>query len=228
MQESTVPFCWRVLLVCCSLYLRGTASAISRIGNPADINRVAEALQLPHHEKNYFLALVDTANAHTAEQKSQARARAQRMLKNLVTTALPEEGVHTVLSQWYHLAIRELVFLPDFSPDGNWVAAKLRHCITCEQANASIHLLLRHGFLTINAQGIYRAAEPVLDTGNAHASSAMMRAHIDVFRHWAQLLPELNSQDHELGLLNIPIATDKIPELRSRVRATMRVFILRV
>lgn len=83
----------------------------------------------------------------------------------------------------------------------------------------SFALLFKAGFVVKDAKGRYRAADPVIDSGDAtFTQEQMQKHHGETLGVWAKNLNRLNSKQQELGLLHIPIASEKIPELRARMR----------
>ncbi len=179
---------------------------------------VAAALKLDAKETECLVALVDMENADSDALRDDAYRRALRARKELVARTIPSSSLSQVVQYWWILVVRELVFLSDFSPNGHWISQRMCKAISEIQAEEALMVLLRTGFLEIDKEGRWRAAEPVVDTGNDIPSRDLLLSHVQVYRHWAEILPRLNSDSHELGVINIPMNPDKIPELRSRMR----------
>src|SRR5262249_28419178 len=99
--------------------------------------RVAKALGLQGPERRYFQALVGHENAKTEEQRVQAQSEILRSVKELVAKEIPRAKVQ-VLTEWYHLIVRELIMLKDFEPSGEWISARMRGLITPMQAEQSL------------------------------------------------------------------------------------------
>ena len=138
-------------------------------------------------------------------------------IRKLVSKEIPK-AQHEILSSWRHLVIRELVFLPDFQPNGEWISKRLQRLVSPAEANSSIELLQRGGFLKVNAKGHCEAVDPVLDTGEGFHLAQVVSTHLGAIDAWKRLIPMLNVNERELGLLNIPIAAEKMPEFFQRIR----------
>lgn len=180
--------------------------------------KVAKLMAFSQPERNYFLSLVRKESAATrAEQEEAEKQRriALRKLLNGPVSQLQEK----IFSRWHHMLVRELVFLPDFEPSGEYISAQLSGLITVEEAEESFALLVRGGFLTRDSKGRYRPAEPLVDSGDAvFTHEFMQRHHGETLAVWGKHLEKLDAPNQELGLLHIPIASEKIPELRQRIR----------
>jgi uncharacterized protein (TIGR02147 family) len=178
--------------------------------------RVAKTLGLLGPEKRYFVALVSHENAKTEESREQAQAEILRSVKDLVAKEIPKAKLH-VLTEWYHLVVRELVLLPDFEPSGDWISRKMRGAISLSEAERSLNFLLKSGFLKLEGTR-WMQADPVLDTGNAFDEIVGLKYHSNTLEAWAKALPASDKDHRELGVLTIPIAVEKIPELKQRMR----------
>ena len=180
--------------------------------------KLCEVMKLKAAERSYFLSLVDREQARTPEET----ARAERLLlvarKKLVTSHI-DRAREKVVSEWYHMLVRELVFLPTFQPTGDFVSRALNGLITEEEGQESLKLLIETGFLVRSEDGRYRAQDIAVDTGDfVFTRAAMEKHHGDTMITWAKNLNHLDPAQQELGLLHIPIASDKLEELRLRVR----------
>lgn len=179
--------------------------------------RLAEALKLQKNEIQYFMALVVFDNAATSEEKQKAERHLYVVSKKLISKILPEEQ-QEVLHEWYHLLVRELVFLKDFEPSGDYIAKKLKNIITPAQAEASFKLLLRTGYIE-RIGNKYQSTEPILDTGlDIFTHPFMQEVHAKMLKTWSQKIVELGYREQELGVLHIPLPKAKIPELQEKIR----------
>ena len=178
---------------------------------------VAQALKLSRAEVDYFCALVKSAYAESDAEKIEAESSKLASIKKIITKEIPSARKE-ILSKWYHLLVRELLFLEDFIPSGDFISQKLNGLISPSQADASLALLQKAGFIEID-KGRMRAVDPVLDTGDVNFTHLFMQDHhAETLKIWSQNLDKLSPVDQELGVLNIPIHSDKIPELRRRIR----------
>lgn len=180
--------------------------------------RVAEAMNLRLAEKAYFCSLVRRENAKTEEEKVRAERDLLIALKKMVTKDIGTQH-HEVLGRWYHLLIRELSFLPEFLPTGEWISQRLRGLVTPKEAEESVRLLELSGFLQRRPDGSLYSGDPVIDTGPEGFNEELIcRVHKETLRVWSENLDHFPRELRELGILNLPVSKDRLPELKERIR----------
>lgn len=185
--------------------------------SPATATTMADRLKLSTAEKAYFVALVKLADAENDQERNLAERERLAALKRMVARDIPA-AQKEVFGRWFYLLVRELFLLKGAAADPEWLSARLGGVISQAECANAVELLLRLGFLVATDTG-YKPAEPVLDTDDQQMQAALMRDfHAGLLKMWAQNLERLGPREQELGVLNIPIDSRKIPELRRRIR----------
>lgn len=179
--------------------------------------RVGKALNLEPNEASFFRKLVELEHADSEEQRESAQTDLFRIGCRLKAKLLPANH-KAVVSTWYHLLVRELVCLPGFEASGEWISNKLRGLISVAEAEKSFSLLQRVGLIRFEG-GKYCLSDVAIDTGNTFGESAIIQAHQGTLKTWAAVLPQTDPELREIGSLNIPIDSRKLPEFRERIRA---------
>jgi len=180
--------------------------------------RVAKALGLSRAEATYFEALVARDNAENPAERERAERRVLGSVRKLVTREIAQ-AQSEVLRRWYLLPLRELVFLPDFEPDGAWISARMRGLVTPAQAEEGVATLLRAGFL-VKKKNRLVACDPVIDTAqDGFDFYRVLLSHQETLTTWVKALEGLGAEERELGLINIPLSSAKVPEFKRRIRA---------
>jgi uncharacterized protein (TIGR02147 family) len=180
--------------------------------------RLARLMHLTQPERAYFLSLMQIEIAKGNEAKAEAERDRQIALRKLVSSPLTRLQ-EKVFSRWHHMLVRELVFLKDFEPSGEYISRHLNGLLSPVEGEESLQLLLKLGFLKHGKNGKLEAAEPVIDTGDStFTHTCMQKHHGETLVTWGKNLAKLNSAEQELGLLHIPIASEKMPELKTRIR----------
>ena len=141
--------------------------------------RLCKLLHLNSDERAYFLALVEAESAGNEKEREEAEKNRRIALRKLLTT--PMTLLHErIFSRWYHMLVRELVFLPDFEFSGEYVSRRLNGLISAAEGEESLNLLLKAGFVVYEDGpdgGRYRAASPVLDSGDGIFTHELMQKH---------------------------------------------------
>lgn len=183
--------------------------------NMAD--QVATAMDLTVSQKKYFISLVRQENCKTDDELYKAQEEALVSLKKLVSKYI-NKNKEKVLTEWHYLLIRELAALPDFEPTGEYVHSKLKKLVSVSTGEKAIRVLIEAGFL-VEEKGKWKLTDPVLDTGDSiFTDSQIKHYHSQNLKVWSENLDLWNSQELELGVLNLSLPSSKIPELKNKIR----------
>jgi uncharacterized protein (TIGR02147 family) len=132
------------------------------------------AFGLKDKEAEYFEHLVFFNQAKTIKEKNLYFDRLTK-LRGLFDVKRVEENQYAYYSQWYHSAVRELLAMVKPSGDPKALAHALLPSITPKQAQESMDLLQRLGFIRKDVQGGWKQTDPVLTTGNPIASQVVVQ-----------------------------------------------------
>jgi uncharacterized protein (TIGR02147 family) len=179
--------------------------------------KVAQALGLRLYEKKYFIALVEFDNAGGTQSESEKRKQILQARSKLVMRQIPADH-RAVLNNPHCLVIRELCSLRDFEYSPSWVCNKLAYSISEDTAAQCLSLLSASGHIQQDKTGRWQMSEPHIDTGHNFDEFQVLKFHIETLKVWCQILPNLSKDSRELGVLNIPINSQKIPEFKNRIR----------
>lgn len=186
--------------------------------SPELASKLAKTLHFSPAEKSYFVALVRLESARCKSELEEAE-KLRRISRRKLLNGPVSQVQERIFMRWHHMLVRELVFLPDFEPSGEYISQQLGGLLTPSEAEESFKLLLRGGFLRREPGGKYRPSEPLVDSGDAvFTHEFMQKHHGETLAVWGKNLAKLPAKNQELGLLHIPIAAEKIPELRRRIR----------
>lgn len=125
--------------------------------------RFSSALKHTKREAEYFESMVYFNDAQSIEER---KLYFQRMM------AAHESKAHRLhadqyeyFSEWYFVAIREILAYFPFKEDYNKLATAIRPSIRPDQAQKAIRTMERLGIIEKNEDGFYRSKESSLTTG---------------------------------------------------------------
>ncbi len=185
------------------------------------IARFAKALQLNKEETRFFTHLVKFNQAKTDAERNRwykqlAQSRKYREIKEI------ERAQFEYYSRWYYAALRELVLLPDFTEDPEWIGDNLNPKITPKEAIEAINLLLRLGFLTRNEQGDLIQTERNLTTAREVASLAVANYHRQMLQRAADSIERTHYAHRDVSSLTVAISEEKFTEAKRRIQEFRR------
>jgi uncharacterized protein (TIGR02147 family) len=179
--------------------------------------RLGKLLDLRPSEIDYLETLVDYAQAGSAEEAD----RHYRKLLAARETKLETVGSHQFefYTQWWHSAIREMLFFYDFKGDYDALAAKLNPPIKPAQARKSIRLLESLGFIRKDAQQRYRPTEVALRKDPSNKSDHLLDL-LKTHSHLGTLaLDRMGKEERDISALTLSLSPSGFEKARAEIRA---------
>ncbi|MBT3181779.1 MAG: TIGR02147 family protein [Deltaproteobacteria bacterium] len=183
------------------------------------IGKMIKGLELNKQEKEFFRNLVLFNQAKRHEDKD---VHYQRLLKSKKFRQLkPIEKVqYEYYSNWYHPVVRELVVAKDFDGTSSWIADHISPPITDVQAEKSIELLERLGFIEKDENGKWKQTSTILSTGPVVQSIVVHNYHKSILDLSRLLMDDLGGMgDRDVSSLTLGVTKDQVDEINNRIRA---------
>lgn len=188
---------------------------------------VGKSLGMTKREVEAFVDLVDARHARSRASKKLAKIRVRQRFKGL-----KEKGPSLIsldqfkfVSDWYHLAILELSYLKNFSPDILWIARKLG--ISTATVGAALERLSRLG-LIVNKGKIWKPTEDWSVVDGDCPSTAIRAFHSQLLKKAEASLALQNLEDREVNSTVMAIRKTKIDEAKVLLRKFHEDFCLTV
>ena len=179
-------------------------------------NRFATALKIEGIPRHYFLTLV-------LFNQSESLAEQEKYLNELLELKRAEnpsrlnEDRFEVLSQWYHLPIREIVDLPDYKNSAKWIARVLCPQITPFEASQSLLLLKRLGLVT-KVDGKLQPAERTIATEPQVHSVKAIEFHRQMIQRGAEAIVRFKSDEREISGTTLRISRQDAANVKMLLR----------
>jgi uncharacterized protein (TIGR02147 family) len=174
------------------------------------------ALGLSNTEREYFVMLVRFNQEPLLPERERLFAQLKtKRIKNLPLRIHEEQ--YDVLSDWWHLAVREIVMLPDFKKSSKWIAKVLTPSITSLQAAQSLTLLKKTGLLR-KKNGKWAQSEPVIATDPQVGSIVAARHHRRMIALGIEAMDRFEENEREISGTTLRIAGKDVPALREKIR----------
>lgn len=134
------------------------------------IEKFSLAFKLNQKEKDYFRNLVQLNQATTIEEKAYYSEQIFKSSAYRKINPLKKEQ-HDYYTNWYYIAIREMVDLPNFKNDPNWIANHLRPKTSPQDAEKALSELEKLGLIQKDRNGKYEQIDQIVSTGDEVASN---------------------------------------------------------
>jgi uncharacterized protein (TIGR02147 family) len=165
----------------------------------------AKAFKMEGNSKRYFLALVQYNQGRTVTERERAL---QEMidLRSLQNPARLSERQYEVFSKWWHLAIREIVSLPDFKYSPDWIASVLAPPISPVQAAESLALLQGLNLIVQQRDRAWTQADKTLATDTRVRSGLIKKFHREMIRLGAESIARFPAEQREVSATTLRLS----------------------
>jgi uncharacterized protein (TIGR02147 family) len=181
------------------------------------IPKFSAALGLAKKEQQYFDALVSFNQAKTAEAKRYYLELIHNLKKDKVGKELSNEQ-YEYLSRWYYPVIRELVTLPHFQNDTNWIRNHLNKKVTARQVEEALSALVRLGLVTKAEDGRFIQSEGDINTDHQLTHTAAYSFHQQMLLLAHDVLATEKAENRELGGITMAVSRKQFEEIRAKIR----------
>ena len=172
-------------------------------------SRYIRAMDMTAREADYFILLVQFVNARTNREKNDCYNKMNRLRARLFLKFLGADQ-YGFYSAWYHSAVRELVALPGFREDPEWIASALKPSITPAQARKSLELMERLGIVRRDRDGRLTQSDPAISSEYDIRTLAMRNFHEQMIDRAKEALDEFPLENRE------PLSTGTTNGITSR------------
>jgi uncharacterized protein (TIGR02147 family) len=167
------------------------------------------------------LGLSPAAIARMTEKKAPASRAAATADAGVAYRQMTLDAFH-IISDWYHLAILELMRVDGFSAQPRWVARALG--ITVNEVNAAVDRLVRVGMLEVRADGTWHDQTGGRNTNiGGLASTAAHRAlQKQILQKAIAALDEVPVERRNQTAMTMAVDVDRLPEAVERIKVFRR------
>jgi uncharacterized protein (TIGR02147 family) len=184
---------------------------------PDGVRGCIQALHLNKEQSSFFENLVLFNQAGNDLDRNRfyqklSHSRRYREIKKI------EKDYFVYYSRWYYAAIRELVLLPDFREDPEWIASKLAPPITTREAAVALELLLELGFLKRGRAGRLVQVDRNISTDREVVSLAIANFHREMIRKASESIERASASQRDISSLTVAISKEKFEEAKRRIQ----------
>lgn len=177
--------------------------------------KLSKFLKHSKKEAQYFENMVSFLQAKTHDEKNLYFKRMIELRHNLKLKKIDEQQ-YEYYSNWYNLAIRELVTYPDFNGDFKALAKKLSPTITPIQAKQSVDLLLKLGLIKKNGKR-YIQKDPIISTGPEINSLGVVNFHRKMALLAAESYDRHTKKERTITSCTVNMSEDRFQDLKREI-----------
>ena len=130
----------------------------------------------------------------------------------------------SLISHWYHYAIREMTRLKHFKEDTEWIQKKLRFPVTHREIQNALKRLLDLGLLKRNELSNITYSEGKINTENDIAQEGLKRFHEQMLNHAQSSIRNVDVTQREIRGSTFTIQSKDLPKAKEWIRNFMNEF----
>ncbi len=183
--------------------------------------KFAKALCLNKRESEYFENLV-FFNQSTLLDEKNAYLQVLMRHRNRIDPRRIERGEYDYYSAWWHPVVRELVTATDFAGDYRQLGSLVTPPIGAAEAERSVALLERLGYIQRTDGGRYVAASQSLSTGARVRSVAVANYHREMMRLASESIERFSAAERDVTSLTLSVSEKTSDRIVERLREFRR------
>ncbi|MGL1902132.1 MAG: DUF4423 domain-containing protein [Fibrobacterales bacterium] len=164
-------------------------------------------------------------NQHESTQTPEEKVPANQQSHTLEEPHIETVSVdnYAFYHTWYHAALYTLLDFYTFKgKDYTALAQQLTPHITATQAQESIQLLLRLGYLYIDTDGVYHNAEMFLGAGSPWKSEVISTYQKNLIRLVENAVDTQEKSDRDISTMTVSIARTDVSKMKNLIQQFQR------
>ncbi|MGI4991845.1 DUF4423 domain-containing protein [Halobacteriovorax sp. GFR7] len=181
------------------------------------IHALSEDLKLNMKEKQYFMLLVQLEKAQKKNKDTKEilkKIAALNLKENAISLSLKE---FNAISDWYFLAIKQLISMPSFVEDIQWIHLKLRKKVPLKQIKYAIETMLETKTIGRDEEGRLIVLKEGLITTNDVPSSAIKRHHHGMINRALESIEEQSVNERQITAVTMKVKESDIAEAKKYI-----------
>lgn len=180
------------------------------------IEKFSKALKLNPTESRFFRVLVLSNQATTPEEKDfyTRQLFKTKAVKNLKPLG---EAHYEYYSQWYHLALRELVLKKDFKNDAAWIASQFNPPLSESEVKQGMERLVKLGLIQKKGKHFIQT-DHALSTGDEITSQAVSNYHRKMMELGMEALTRFSKEERDISSLTIGTSKKTAQKIKKLVQ----------
>lgn len=170
-------------------------------------------LELSFPRITYFKLLQTIGDSESHAERIEALDKLQK--QSGYKKMNPKElEVYRYLSHWYYVAIREMVELPQFRLDANWIQDRLNYPVPLSEINEALKFLKEFNFIEELPGNKARLAEKRVDCFEGIYKIALSNFYKEMFQLASQSIEKTPRAKRNLSFETMAISSENFDELK--------------
>jgi uncharacterized protein (TIGR02147 family) len=190
----------------------------------SSIAKITTALKFNKEESHYFKNLVLLNQAQNSELKEQYskeifRSKAYRRFHPL------RESQLRYYTHWYYVVIREMVNLPEFREDPEWIANNTLPPVTPLEATQALEELIKLGLLSRDDKGKLSQSETIVSTADEVTSALVAGFHREFMKKAGEAIDLVPRAERDISSVTFRVSAQTMQSIKEKVQNFRRALI---
>ena len=183
---------------------------------------ITQNLGITGAERRYFLKLIEYTDARHEEKRKDIFSELVDLKEGLLVDNKDKQMLQ-FFSKWHHAAIFELVALPDFQSDPEWISAQFYRRLSVEDVKESLKLLESMGLIKYDdQQNRHFKVDKSLSTGDEVRGLAVVGYHFQMLEMAAASMTQVPHEEREIASITLAVNEDLLKRLKDDIRMFKR------
>lgn len=186
---------------------------------PSDemVERLCSHFKMTSREKRYFKLLIDLDKKSKKNQDTKdTLEQIQRASTEKNSFAIDLKQFSTI-SEWYYIAIKQLIDTKDFIEDEDWIYRRLRKKVTPSQIRTALTHLQELEIVKRDDKGRLQVISPGLITTNDVPSSAIRRHHVGMLERASESIFEQTIDQRQVNSTTLRIRQEDLTDAKRAI-----------
>lgn len=178
------------------------------------VKKLSKDLKLTPREGRYFKLLIDLSKTQKQEKDTSKIHDEIKKLNTEKNSYSIDLKNFTTISEWYYLALKQLIATPNFIEDEQWIYKRLRKKVSIGQIRLALKDLEELAIIKRNEMGRLEVVKPGLITTNDVPSSAIRKHHSGMIELAKHALVEQEVHERQINSTTLKVKPSDLPEAK--------------
>ena len=178
----------------------------------SSIEIFAKILELDGEETEFFNRLVHFNQAKTKNQKDHFFNEVEKFRLKYSQKCLDSKQ-YEFWSAWYYPVIRELVRLPDFKEDPEWISKQIKPSVSIENVEEALFKLQELNLIKRNKEGRLEQVSLNISSGNKVSKTFLRKFHKQMIRKGKESIERFSKEERFLASSTLCLNDEKLNEI---------------
>lgn len=187
----------------------------------ASVPKVAKGFGLKTKEREFFENLVFMNQSKTLDEKKYYYKKIVS-IRGYTDAKKLEKASYDYYSNWYNIAIREMITFGGKKYTAAQIAAKLDPKVSAYQVKRSLKLLMELGMIKRDAEGKWERQDSAVTTGPEVQSLMVANFHKKMLQLAAESIDRHNAEARDITTITMSVNNNTMTEIKERIAAFRR------